>query len=49
MTRPFIFIPLLSLSAWGLIGLLAWYAPLTLMGIGGGLFLAVAYDVVVGE
>jgi hypothetical protein len=46
MISPIITVPILSLIAWGLIGLLAWYAPLTLMGIGGGLFLAVAYDVV---
>ncbi len=44
---PIITVPILSILAWGLIGLLAWYAPLTLAGIGGGLFLAVVYDVVV--
>lgn len=47
MTRPMIFIPLLSLSAWGVIGLMAWYAPGVLAVLGGGLFLAVAYDIAV--
>jgi hypothetical protein len=42
---PIITVPILSLIAWGLIGLLAWYAPLTLAGIGGGFFLWFAYDV----
>jgi hypothetical protein len=48
MTHPILTVPILSILAWGLIGLLAWYAPLTLVGIGGGLLLAVAYDVVMG-
>jgi hypothetical protein len=46
MTRPIILVPILSLSAWGVIGALAWYAPAVLLAIGGGAILAVAYDIV---
>lgn len=46
MTRPIILVPLLSACAWGVIGLLAWYAPEVLLAIGGGAILAVAYDIV---
>jgi hypothetical protein len=46
MTRPIILVPILSLSAWGVLGLLAWYAPEVLLAIGGGAILAVAYDIV---
>jgi hypothetical protein len=45
MTRPIILVPILSLSAWGVIGALAWYAPGVLLAIGGGAILAVAYDI----
>jgi hypothetical protein len=44
-----ILIPLLSLSAWGVIGLMAWYAPGVLFAIGGGTFLAAVYDIVMEE
>jgi hypothetical protein len=45
MTHPIILVPILSLSAWGVIGALAWYAPEVLLGFAFAILLLFIHDV----